>query len=401
MNCFSYFGFSWLLLASISPASGTLRPLGEHVDVRWIYDRDADTWNCVALVAGGEQNQTIVSWNDAFLVLSDRPSRPMTPSNSGSRNIQSGSASYAFTGVMPGNPIWIAPQGTPGLGESWPGMENNQAFSQFGSYIETDTRLPNQSEARPWLKISLKEMTYQGSGSDPIFSYWGVSGGTPRVWMRQSDGIGPSDYFLYSAGTHTHANWGFSEMGIFQLGFSASGFRGPGQTNPTSESQVVPILITVGPIARWQAEVFPRSKLLDASFCGMLADPDQDGWKNLLEYAFGTSPMLPDSSAHPAELGLPRQSIARDGSVTYQVLEFPRRKALESIQPLIYQPEFSNNLEVDSWQAADPAWITVSEISGSLAATWEWVRIQRPLPSGEKSSFARVRVIEGVTTLDE
>ena len=49
--------------------------------------------------------------------------------------------------------------------------------------------------------------------------------------------------------------------------------------------------------ATWRTAHFNRSELADATQCGLDADPDGDGYANLLEYAQGTNPRSPESGS--------------------------------------------------------------------------------------------------------
>ena len=186
-----------------SPVCEALTPLGEHLDQQWTYDRTADQWTCKALTSGPGGTNILWDFNDVFLPLSDKTYNASTPANSGARSIQPTAAAYAFTGIAAGLPIWLAVQGTPGIGEAWPGFENAQTTGTFGEYKETDSRLSQpQTLARPWIRVALKSYIYQGTGVTPTYSMWTVSGSTPRIWMATADGIGTADSFLYAAGTH-------------------------------------------------------------------------------------------------------------------------------------------------------------------------------------------------------
>jgi len=380
-----------LVLTVISHAG--LTPLGEHIDVRATYDRNADTWTCHALTAGTGGSEVTWDFDTVFLPLSDRPYSASTPSASGARHVQPVSSAYTFTGVAPGNPIWIAVQGTPGIGEAWPGFENAQGSGIFGEYLEADTRLAQpQTLARPWIRIALESVAYQGAGNGPAFSMWTVSGSSPRVWMSTADGLDDGDCFLYAAGSHVHLNWGFSAPGIYRLRFTASAFRGPGKTNPTAESGIFTLTFAVGPLAQWQAARFNGVELEDAGICGPRADPDHDGLVNLTEYAFGLDPRNAGRVPESTGLGLPE--LTRESTV--EILEYPRRRAGQLTAPLGYSAEFSGLVPGESWQADGVE--SVSGFTGGEAALngiWEKVRVTREVPAGKSSGFGRVRLEQG------
>ena len=112
-------------------------------------------------------------------------------------------------------------------------------------------------------------------------------------------------------------------------------------------------------------------------------DPDHDDLNNLIEYAFGLNPQVPDRNAASATSGLP----------TTQVVQVPGGHALEitflrritSIGPGInYAAEFSGNLT--AWTSGlAPAVIPVD-------VNWERVTIRDSAPPSDPRRFARIFV---------
>lgn len=387
---------SWMTLGWM-PLSAGLTPLGEHVDVRWTYQKTTKQWNCQALTNGQVGADVFWNFDTVFLPLSDKP-YSATPAESGARNIQPASAAYAFTGVAPGEPLWLAVQGTPGVGEVWPGFENNQPAGTFGAFLSSDSRLSQpQNVAREWIKVVFKGMIYQGTGANPAFSLFTVSGGTPRPWISTADPA-TNDFFLYSAGSHNHANWGFGAMGIYRIQLAASAFEGPGQSNPTPESPPFTLTFAVGPFAQWQASYFSGIELEDPTISGPEADPDHDGMKNLIEFGFGYHPRMGSAIPVAAGLGLPKMDILEEGGLSYEVLEYPQRRAGDQIAPLVYTPQFSSDMNPTSWEQSGV--VTSSEdfppAQIALNAVWEKVTSKRLIGLVRPSrGFARVMLVSG------
>ena len=384
----SVFGVSVLSLQA------GLSGLGEHVDLRWSYDATLGEWSLRAVTA-----EQVFDPSEVFLPLSDKPYSAKTPVHSGARAMQPSAVAYSFTGIAPGEPLWLAVQGAPGVGEAWPGFENAQEAGIFGEYFEADSRLQQpQTLARPWIRVTLKSFVYQGTGAQPTFSLWTVVGGSPRAWMSSADGIGAEDFFLYAAGTHIHMNWGFGALGIYRLQLAASAYAGPGQTNPTVESEVFTVTFAVGPVAEWQASHFAGAELDDPMVSGLAADPDGDGLANLQEYAFGLDPRSGQSDGLAAGLGLPRFSRVEEAGVLREVLEYPRRKSMELTNPVLYAPEFSVNLAEGDWSLPGEVVEVASEFAGDqadLADSWEKVELRRAVPvEGAAQGFWRVRVVQ-------
>lgn len=380
---------STLFLAA--PLQAGLLPITEHVDIRWRWD-SSNGWACQAVTdSNGELARDP---RDVFLALSDKPYSAANPANSGARFIQPSTAAFSFTGVLPGQPLWIAVQGTPGMGEAWPGLENNQPAGTFGSYIPADLRV-SQTTARPWIRISLESYT-PPHGVNASFSLWTSSGSTPRVWMSTRD-ISVVNAYHYAEGTHTHLNWGFSALGIHRVGLKASAFSGPGATNPTGYSTAQTLTFAIGPFARWQASHFDNDALDDPEVSGPDADPDRDGMINLVEHAFGLDPHNGSSAPVGNGLGLPEISLVKEGGVFYEVLKFPRRRAGSQISPLIYQPQFSGTPSGD-W-SGDGISLTVEDFPAGLFGLnveWELVTCRRNVGTAPPArSFARVVVALG------
>jgi surface-anchored protein len=380
---------SILTFVIAAPLHAGLLPIGEHVDIRWRWQTSVG-WTCEAVTdSNGEvSHQT----RDVFFPLSDKPYVAGNPANSGARFSQPSSAAFAFTGVSAGQPLWIAVQGTPGIGEAWPGLENNQSPGTFGSYIPSDPRV-SQTTARPWIRISLDSYT-PPPGTDARFSLWTTSGSTPKVWMSTYDSSVVDDYY-YAEGTHTHMNWGFSALGIHRVRIKASAFAGPGATNPTGSSATHTLTFAIGPFAQWQATHFENAVLDDLAVSGPDADPDHDGMKNLIEYAFGFNPN--DSATVPVSngLGLPKLTLIEQSGTYYEVLEYPRRRSGEQIAPLAYSPEFSSDLVAGNWQK--DAFVTTtadfpSEMDG-LNPLWEMATSRRNIGNAAPiRGFTRIRV---------
>lgn len=379
-----------------SQLTAGLISIGEHVDIRWTYDGAGNFWTGRARTTG-TGSDVLRNFNDVFFPLSDKAYSLSTPANSGARNIQPSSPAYAFTGVATGQPLWIAVQGTPGVGEVWPGFENNQAAGTLGSYLETDSRLPQpQTISREWITVRLNSVTYQGTGATPAFSLWTVSGGVPRVWMATADGIGAGDLYPYAIGTHNHMNWGFGALGIYRIRIAVTAFKGPGKTNPTAESAIHTLTFAVGPFAQWQATYFDGAELDNPIIAGPDADPDYDGMKNRVEYAFGFDPK--NGAANPVSigLGLPRLSLLEENGTLYEKLEYPRRRAGTQVSPLTYVPQFSYDLM--TWQTGGITTTTTNFPAemDSLNLLWEKVISRRPVgPPRPVSGFGRVAVVSG------
>ena len=376
-----------LIIAASSQLHAGLIPMAEHVDIRWRWETSG-VWTCQAVTKSNGDVAHVTP--DVSFPLSDKPYIAGNPANSGARLTQPVSAAFAFTGVPVGQPLWTAVQGTPGIGESWPGLENNQNDGTFGSYIPSDFRV-SQTTARPWIKISLDGYT-PPAGMVSHFSLWTTSTGSPpKVWMSTYDTGVVNDYY-YAEATHTHMNWGFSKPGIHRVRIKASAFIGPGQTNPTGFSAVHSLTFAIGPFAQWQASHNTASELDASAISGPEADPDHDGMKNLVEFAFGFDPKNGAAVPVSTGLGLPKLSLIEESGTFYEVLEYPRRRAAAQLAPLLYLPQFSSDL---NWQTNTITTTTTdfpAEMN-ELNALWEKASSRRPAgPARPARGFGRVAV---------
>lgn len=357
------------------------------MDIRWRWEA-AGGWTGQAITEShGEETYAL---DEVFLPLADKPYAAGNPADSGARFTQPASAAFAFTGVPAGQPLWVAVQGTPGIGEAWPGLENNQDPGTFGSYIPGDSRV-SQSIARPWIRISLEGYT-PPPGTSAQFSLWNTSPNLPpTVWMSTFES-GTVNHYYYAEGSHNHMNWGFSEPGIHRVRLRASAFTGPGATNPTGSSEVQTLTFAIGPFAQWQATHFSAGELDDPAICGPDADPDRDGMNNLVEFGLGFDPRSGLAVPEFPGLGLPQLSVAEENGIFYHVLEYPARRAGAQFSPLRYTPQFATDMNWQSEETTTTAADFPPELD-TLNAVWEKVTSRRPLgPVAPARGFGRVGV---------
>jgi surface-anchored protein len=383
------------LLANLARAG--LVPIGGHVDIRCHYE--TGSWNFGLRTSDYTSDPTnapdgVFEPNHAVLSLADKLYVNGSPAASGSRFSQPASSSFAFTGAEPGEPIWLAVQGTPGIGEAWPGFDNDQPAGTFGSYIPNDSRVP-QGNARPFIRISLVD--YQPPhGKASHFSMWNsTSGQPPTIWMSTFDSSVENSYY-YAAGSHTHMWWGFTATGIHRVTLQASAFLGPGETNPTASGDPFTLIFAVGTLARWQAGWFDAAELDNPAISNLFADADRDGLSNFLEYAFGTHPRSGAAVPLAEGLGMPSFSLVEENDTLYQTLVYPRRRAGLRFKPEIYQPLFAES-PAGPWSDAGVT-TTAADFppaQDALNADWELVTSRRPVPSGATAGFGRVAVTPG------
>lgn len=141
-------------------------------------------------------------------------------------------AQWDFLGTGPGGDIWVLPEveEPPYL---WPGISAEELADGI---FEGDM-------------VVLKLLDVRGPGQ---FSLWqSDTFGEPIVYMASADGISAGDQIAILAGPggHTHANWGFTAAGYYEIDFEASGTLADGSVFTASgpvtfyfgvETEVVP-----------------------------------------------------------------------------------------------------------------------------------------------------------------
>lgn len=367
------------LLASISlPAvAGTL--IEQHTDVRFNYDAGSDTWEGVLRFGPFNNPNSLIAPEVAVLPAPD------FPSPAGKRFTQPAGTTFAFTGAQPGAPLWIFTQAD--TGGAWPGLANTNTPGALAAYVETDPRVATLSPER-WIRMTLESMNYSGEATGPQFSMWQTGGsGQPTVWMRTDDGISAGDAYYFLEAGHSHMNWGFTALGIYQLGFRASGFKGSDGT-PT-ESEVFVFNFAIGTFATWRGIHYEGPDLVDEEVSGPESDSDGDGVKLLVEYALNMSPVVPNVAVMTPTTGTGGLPLIRIENVAGQdrlTMEFVRRKATTNPQ-IEYAAEFSGTLENGSWSQSG------TESATWIDGAWERVKVTDSVNlDGQTKRFGRLKV---------
>ncbi len=361
-----------------APAAHALTPIEVHADLEFTLAGGNWTEELVVGVQGSASEQSI-GGEDAFLVVPDVAWQ--LEDNRGARFERPPGAEWDFTGAAAGDPLWILTQSDNAI--AWPGFENKQAGATFAPYSMNDERVT--AAQRPWIQVRCEDVRYIGRGSGQ-FSLWQSAFGLTTVWISTSDdGLTDSDFFAMLEGGHDHANWGFSDLGVYVVSLRARAFLGADQSQPT-ESGIMPAVFAVGTHAIWKATQFDFAGLVDPGVVGDLQDPDRDGRVNLLEYAFNTDPLEADPATiipGAGDRGSP--AVYREGDRL--VVEFVRRRDAGG-PGLIYTPQFSSEL------AGAAAWVDAESAAPSVIdAHWERVRARSPASIGAApAAFARVQV---------
>lgn len=214
------------LWAAASPIRAAVILDSGHVDLDFNYS--SGTWQT------GIDHETagVLAPADAVFYAD-----PTTAYPNGSAISRPAGAQWDFVGVAEGETFYLLPQvqSSPIV---WPGFASEETLpGTFAAYAETDPRV--SASAARWITIRLLEVAYYGEG-DGEFSLWSTGAfGSSTVWMSTAEGgIAAADKFLFLEGGHTHLNWGFSDIGFYEITFEAAAFLNDGFMTPVSSGPV-------------------------------------------------------------------------------------------------------------------------------------------------------------------
>ena len=202
-------------LLQIPAAAATILGPG-HLDIRvnvdangaWTTDMkhdgsnsglDPDTWT---------DSQTVSANTDSVIFIAEEQflTRPL-------------SDTWDFLGTSGGEKVWVFPADyDPDV--AFPGFNTENTLSaNLGIWLPAH----EQVNSGQWIEIRLLDAAYSGEAASANFSLWTIpSPNGPMSWMSTANGVasdGTDDVFLLGAGGHSHMNWGFSEIGIYDLTF--------------------------------------------------------------------------------------------------------------------------------------------------------------------------------------
>lgn len=339
------------LICSLPQVYG-LVPLADHIDIVPEYNASNHTWTWKLVTEYEEASPENVYF----------PARDADYPD-GERDFRPPGSKWDFFGVQENEPLWLYSEGSGGL--AWLGFGDTSA-----------------GLADP-LTFTLLDVTGPEGGH---FSMYRVISQNPVVFMSTSNGIGAEDVYQKPAGHH-HVSWAFSKKGVWAVTLKVSGLRAPGNvaTQP-SETATKNLFFAIGERANWRAARFDAETVMDESIAGDLADPDHDGWSNLLEYAFGGNPNANGLRRPTGESAAPELRTVDVGNQKYLAIAFYRHRNAEQAE-VEYQVQWQSQLKSDGW------------ISGGnehevqiIDDNWERVVVRDEIPMGDGPRFARVAV---------
>ncbi len=124
---------------------------------------------------------------------------------------------------------YILPQ-TQDLTLPYLGINATATAGSLTSYQPLDTRVAG---VKPWVRIDVAAV--RGPAKGKVSAYQ-TTAGVPTAWVSgaSSAGVSAKDSFYVAAGTTQQYSWAFTLPGVYQVDVTATGFRGPNQTMPTT-----------------------------------------------------------------------------------------------------------------------------------------------------------------------
>ena len=368
--------FFALLIASVIGLGAQGLLIG-HIDFTTYYSTETNEW--ISEFRHGEWDNPDARTPTDEVSL---PARDFAIVSGGERYEQPSASSFDFTGIPDGDPLWIFSSAD--NGHSWPGFRNDQITGTFRSYNPGDPRVI--ATPQPWMTLELVGMDYEGTSSNPQFSLWQFQGGIVQ-WMATSDGINSNDIYYMKEGAHSHANIGFSSLGLYRIAYKPSAILEATGEPVVGTTQFV--TFAIGTKASWTATYYAGDDLFVGTVSGDESDSDMDGIELLLEYAFNLNPISADFKIleeGDGTYGLPLIKLIPSGTESVLQIEYIRRKA--STNPQIrYFPEFKSSLAGGEWEVQTAK--TVTSIDGD----WERVVVSDLIDTSTSSQrFGRVRL---------
>jgi hypothetical protein len=356
-----------------------------HIDFTTYYSTELNEWISEFRHGEWENPDARTPTNEVSLHARDIPvnqDAEVPEEIEGDRYVQPYANSFDFTGIPDGEPLWIFSAAD--NGHSWPGFRNDQTTGTFRSYVPNDSRVI--SVAQPWMTLELINMTYAGSSNNPQFSLWQYQGGVIQ-WMATSDGIDSDDIYYMKENAHSHANIGFSSLGLYRISYKPSAILEA--TGESIVGTIKSLTFAIGSKAAWTASYYAGDDLFVGTVSGDESDSDMDGIELLLEYAFNLNPISADFKileAGNGTYGLPLISLISSGTESVLQIEYIRRKS-ETNPQISYFPEFSSSLAGGEWE------VQTAETVTSIDGEWERVIVSDLVgTSTYNKRFGRIRI---------
>lgn len=334
---------AWTQRAELPPdLQSRVQLKNEHVDLRVLYSPTAET-NQLSIVVRDEDLHLNYDATNAVLMVPLSAQVFLPPG-------------FDAFGTE-GDPLWILPQ------------SQNPELLYLGLSAEG---LGGGNFTDP---ITLRLLSVDGPGSFFLWQFDAFSG--LNMAMNSRDGISDADAAQVFTGSHAHFNWGFGAKGLHSIVLQASARR-PGQTNDIV-SLPTPIVFAVEPLPelppptaweQWQASQWPG--VTDPAVIGPGADPDLDGFPNLIEFFCSTDPR---NATNQPKLDLTTTQNPASGAITGSQLGVIGRQDLANLVEVWVETSSTLN-----WSSATPLTFTGTQPTGNPTLV-KWTAMD-PTPAG-------------------
>ena len=257
-----------------------------HVDLNVVWNAATQTFS------GGFRTDSDVGGGGAGVQFGPEDALAYLPLT-GQRQRTNAAAQYDFQGAL-NDTFWLYPSSA---------SASNTAFTLylgFSAYgVPRNNTTPVFADNRiRWTVHSVENLTTPAATA---FYGYSVSAGTVNMQLTL-DPAYPNREMVMLANGHTHLNLLFKAPGMYRITFRV---RGTLVATGQEVSSLVPVYFGVEewqipPAAisydNWRLAEFSTQHAADPMVSGPEANPDNDGFTNLEEFAFGGDPLVPDAS---------------------------------------------------------------------------------------------------------
>lgn len=207
----------------------------------------------------------------------------------GQRQRTSTASQFDFQGAL-GETYWVFPSGA---------TASNNAYTLYvglAAYgVPRDGTFAN--DRLIWTVDSVENLTTPSANA---FYGYSVSAGTVNMQLTADPAYAGAQTTMLANG-HTHLNLLFKAPGMYRITFRV---RGTLVATGQEVSSLLPVYFGVEQwqipastvsYTAWRGIEFNPAQAADPLVSGPAADPDNDGFTNLEEFAFGGDPLMPDA----------------------------------------------------------------------------------------------------------
>jgi surface-anchored protein len=212
--------------------------------------------------------------------------------STGQRQRTNDDAQYDFQGAM-SDTFWVFPSSAP---------SSNRAFTLYLGFSSYGVARNGTftSDSIGWTIHSVENLTTPSANA--FYGYRTLNLGAVVNIELTLDPAYPNREMVMLANDHSHLNLLFKAPGMYRVTFRVRGTLAATSQEVSSlvpvyfgveEWQIPPEAITYN---AWRDTEFTPQQAADPLVSGPEADPDNDGFANVEEFAFGGDPLVPDAA---------------------------------------------------------------------------------------------------------